>query len=105
MAGVMAGQAALVMNGSNVDANRYRGMMATINSNMPGIAANVMNGQNMSSAFMTTMMNQMQTQLGAMPMGGGFANYSGMFRNMTSHNSFWSNTGTPMTPMTGGMMR
>lgn len=105
MAGLMAGQAPLVMNGSGVNQNRYRSMMGTINSNMSAIAANVINGQGMSSTFMTGMMSQMQTQLGAMPMGGGFSNYSGMFRNMTSHSSFWSTTGTPMTPMSGGMMK
>jgi hypothetical protein len=105
MAGLMAGQATLVMNGSGVNQNRYRSMMGTINSNMPAIAANAMNGQGMSSTFMTGMMSQMQAQLGTMPTGGGFTNYSGMFRNMTSHSSFWSNTGTPMTPMSGGMMR
>lgn len=105
MVGLMAGQATLVMNGSGANMNRYRSMMASINSNMSGIAANVINGQGMSSTFMTGMMSQMQTQLGAMPMGGGFSNYSGMFRNMTSHSSFWSNTGTPMTPMSGGMMK
>jgi hypothetical protein len=96
----MAGQSGQVMNGSGVNVNRYRSMMGTINSNMSAIAANTM-----SSIFMTGMMSQMQTQLGAMPMGGGFANYSGMFRNMTSHSSFWSSTGTPITPMTGGMMK
>lgn len=104
MAGLMAGQAPLVMIGSGANQNRYRSMMGTINSNMPAIAANVMNGQGMSSTFMTNMMAQMQTQLGGMPINGGFTNYSGMFRNMTSHNSFWSNAGTPMTPMSGGMM-
>jgi hypothetical protein len=93
------------MNGSAVNQNRYRSMMGTINSNMSAITANVLNGQGMGSTLMTGMMSQMQTQLGAMPMSGGFANYSGMFRNMTSHTSFWSNTGTPMTPMSGGMMR
>jgi len=105
MVGVMAGQAALVMNGTTVNQNRYRNMMGTINSNMPAITANVTNGQSMNSTFMTGMMSQMQTQIGAMPISGGFVNYSGMFRNMTSHSSFWSNTGTPMTPMSGGMMR
>lgn len=104
MAGLMAGQAALVMNGSAVNQNRYRSMMGTINSNMSAIAANVMNGQTVNSSFMTSMMSQMQTQLGVMPISGGFTNFSGMFRNMTSHNSFWSNT-TPVTPMSGGMMR
>ena len=105
MAGLMAGQAALVMNGSGANMNRYRSMMGTINSNMPAIAANVMNGQGMNSTLMTNMMNSMQTQLGTMSMTGGFSNYSGMFRNMTSHSSFWTPTGSPMTTMTGGMMR
>lgn len=105
MAGVMAGQAALVMNGSAVNQSRYRNMMGTINSNMPAITANVTNGQGMNSTFMSGMMSQMKTQIGAMPISGGFVNYSGMFRNMTSHSSFWSNIGTPMTPMSGGMMR
>jgi len=102
---MMAGQAALVMNNGAVHQNRYRSMMGTINSNMSAITANVTEGQGMNSTLMTTMRDQMQTRLGAMPMSGGFANYSGMFRNMTSHSSFWSNTGTPMTPMSGGMMR
>lgn len=106
MAGLMEGQASLVMNnGSGANLNRYRSMMATINSNMSGVAANVMNGSGMNSTFMTNMMSQLQSQLGAMPVGGTFMNYSGMFRNMTSHSSFWSNTGTPMTPMSGGMMK
>jgi len=105
MAGLMAGQAPLVMNGNTVNQSRYRSMMGTINSNMPAIAANVMNGQGMSSPFMMNMMSQMQTQLGDMQINGGFTNYSGMFSNMTSHSSFWSNTGTPMTPMSGGMMQ
>ena len=102
MAGLMAGQAGLVMNGSGLNVNRYRGMMGTINSNMSAIAANTMN-----TTFMTGMMSQMQAQLGAMPMAGGFTNYSGMFRNMTSHRYFWNTTAgttTPTTPMSGGMM-
>ena len=103
-AGLMMGQSTLVMSGTGANMNRYRSMMATINSNMSGIAANVMNGMDMTSTFMTGMMSQMQTQLGAMPSTGGFSNYSGMFRNMTSHNQFWSNTGMPMSPMSGGMM-
>jgi len=100
MAGMMAGQAALVMNGTAVNQNRYRSMMGMINRDMSVITANATD-----SAFMTGMMSQMRAQLGGMPMNGGFANYSGMFRNMTSHSRFWSNTGTPMTPMSGGMMR
>lgn len=105
MVGLMSGQAGLVMNGTGVNVNRYRSMMATINTNMPAIAANVINGQGMNSATMTSMMGTMQTQLGSMPMTGGFTNYSSMFRNMTSRNSFWSNTGMPMNPMGGGMMQ
>jgi hypothetical protein len=105
MAGLMAGQSTLVMNGSEVSVNRFRTMMGVINSNMPAISANAMNGLSMNSTFMTSMMNSMQTQVGAVSMTGGFANYSGMFRNMTSHSRFWTDTGTPMTPMNGGMMR
>lgn len=106
MAALMAGQAPLVMNanGSGADPGRYRGMMATINGNMPGITANVMAGQGMTSPFMTAMMGQMRTQLSTMPVSGGFGNYSAMFRNMTGHGSFWSYGGTPMSPMSGGMM-
>lgn len=100
MAGLMAGQAGLVMNGRTVDVNRYRSMMGSINSNLPVITANAAD-----STFMTGMMSQMQAQLGGMQVSGGFANYSGMFRNMTSSRNFWSSTGTPMTPMSGGMMR
>ena len=37
MAGLMAGQAALVINGSAVSQSRYRGMMGAINSNMSTI--------------------------------------------------------------------
>ncbi|MHB8058337.1 MAG: hypothetical protein ACYDHC_10655 [Desulfuromonadaceae bacterium] len=99
MADLMAGQAALVMNGSGVNQNRYRSMMGTINSNMSAIAANGIN-----STFVTNMMSQLQAQLGAMSVTAPFMNYSGMFRNMTSHSNFW-NTGTPTTPMSGSMMR
>ena len=107
MAGLMAGESAQVMTGSSVNVNRYRSMMATINTNMPGIAANAKNGLSMNSTFMTTMMSAMQSQLGAIPMTGGFMNYSAMFRNMTSSGYFWntnSGTTTPKTPMGGGMM-
>jgi hypothetical protein len=103
MAGLMAGQAGQVMTGSSVNVSRYRSMMGTINSNMSGIAANVMNSMGMNSTFMTTMMTTMQTQLGAIPTTGGFMNYSGMFRNMTSNRYFW-NGAIPATPMSGGMM-
>lgn len=99
MADLMAQQSSLVMNGSGVNMNRYRIMMGTINSNMPAISANTM-----GNTFMTGLMGRMQSQLGGTSIGGGFANYSGMFRNMTSHGSFWSPTGTPKNPMSGGMM-
>ena len=105
MAGLMAGQSGQVMNGSGVNVNRYRSMMGTINSNMSAITANTM-----SSTFMVGMMSQMQAQLAAMPMTGGFNNYSGMFRNMTSNRYFWTTpagttTPTPITPMSGNMMK
>jgi hypothetical protein len=103
MAGLMAGQAGQIMTGSTVNVSRYRSMMGTINSNLSGIAANVMNSMGMNSTFMTSMMTTMQSQLGSIPMTGGFMNYSGMFRNMTSSRYFWSGT-TPTTPMRGGMM-
>ena len=105
MVGLMSGQAGLVMSGTGVNVNRYRGMMATINTNLPAICANVINGQGMNSSVMVSMMGTMQSQIGSMPMSGGSADYSSMFQNMTSHSSFWSNTGMPMTPMGGGMMR
>jgi len=105
MVGLMSGQAGLVMNGARVNVNRYRSMMATLNTNMPAIAANIINGQGMNSAFMISMMSTMRTQLGSMPMTGGFTNYSAMFRNMTSHSRFWTSTGLPMNPMGGGMVQ
>lgn len=109
MAGLMAGQALLVMNnGSAVDMNRYRSMMGTINSNMPGITDNAVNGLGMDSSFMTSMRNQMVTTIQNMPIGSGFMNYSGMFRNMTSHSAFWNYTGNRWQPGgtmgSGGMM-
>mgnify|MGYP001424684053 CR=1 FL=1 len=82
MAGIMAGQSALVMNGTAVNQNHYRSMMGMINRDMSVITANATD-----STFMTGMRNQMQTQLRNMQMNGGFANYSGMFRNMTSHSN------------------
>jgi hypothetical protein len=110
MAGLMAGQATLLMNnGRSVDVNRYRRMMGTINSNMPYITDNAVNGIGMDSSFMTSMRNQMDATIRNMPIGGGFMNYSGMFRNMTSHNAFWNYTGNRWQPGTmmgnGGMMR
>jgi hypothetical protein len=104
MVGLMSGESAQVMTGSSMNMSRYRSMMGTINSNMSGITANVKSGLGMTSPFMTTMITTMQSQIGAIPMSGGFMNYSAMFRNMTSSRYFWSNTGTPTTPMGGGMM-
>lgn len=83
MAGIMAGQAEFVMNGRGVSSvDRYRSMVGMINYDMSVITANATD-----STFMTGMRNQMQTQLRNMQMNGGFANYSGMFRNMTSHSN------------------
>ena len=104
MAGLMSGQAALVMNGSGVYVNRYRSMMGMINTNMPFISTNAANGLDMNSSFMTSMRNQMQAELAAMPISGGFMNFSGMFRNMTSHQYFWNYSGGQMQAG-GGMMR
>lgn len=103
MAGLMAGQAALVMNGNNVNVNRYRSMMGTINTNMPSISTNAMSGLDMNSSFMTSMRTQLQSQLAAIPMSGGFMNFSGMFRNMTSHQYFWNYSGGQMLPGSGMM--
>jgi len=109
MVGLMAGQSALVMpDGKSVNVNRYHSMMGTINANMSGIAANVEHHLDEHSTFMSTMMASIHDHLGEIPTTGGFMNYSGMFRNMTSSRHFWdttSGTSTPMTPMSGGMMK
>ncbi|WP_298273254.1 hypothetical protein [Geobacter sp.] len=103
MAGLMASQAGLVMNGSSVNMGRYRLMMGEINQNLPQIADNAYQGMGMGSSFMTAMQTQMQTKLAAMPSTGGFGNYSGMFRNMTTLHAFWNYSGSRWQP-TGGMM-
>ena len=102
MAALMAEQAPLVMNGNGANANRYRGMMGEINMSMPSITDNAMNGLGMDSPFITAMRNRMHTTLQNMPTGTGFMNFSGMFRNMTSHSTFWNYTGNRWQP--GGMM-
>jgi len=107
MVDLIAGQSGQIMNGSSVHVDRYRSMMATLNTNMSGITANAGNGLGMNSTFMTAMMTTLQSQLGVIPTTGGFMNYSAMFRNMTSNRYFWhttSGTTTPTTPMRGGMM-
>ncbi len=103
MAALMMNEAGLVMNGSVVYKNRYRGMMGEINQYLPQIANNAYQGMGMNSTFMSTLMSQMQTLLAAMPMMGGFGNYSTMFTNMTSHQIFWNYTGSHWQP-TGTMM-
>ncbi|WP_298437041.1 hypothetical protein [Geobacter sp.] len=103
MAALMAGQAGLVMSGSSVNKGRYRLMMGQINQNLPQIANNAYQGMGMGSAFMTTMQSQLQTMLAAMTSTGGFGNYSGMFRNMTTLHYFWNYSGSRMQP-TGGTM-
>lgn len=82
MAGLMAGQSALVMpDGKSVIVNRYHSMMATINANMSGIATNVDNHLDIHSTFMTTMMTAMHDHLGTISTTGGFMNYSSMFHH------------------------
>lgn len=104
MAALAAGQEALVMDGSSVYVDRYRSMMGTIDANMASIGSNATGGLDMNSAFMTGMRNQMQSQLATMPMTGGFLNFSGMFRNMTSYQPFRNYSGGMMQPGSG-MMR
>jgi hypothetical protein len=107
MAALMGQAAPLVMNGSGVYVNRYRGMMGEIDQNLPEIVYNAVSGAGMGSAFMQAMLTQMEAFLQSMPTGGGFMNYSGMFSNMTSHTTFWNYTGGRWQPagMTGsGMM-
>lgn len=108
MAEVMAEQNSLALNGDGVHLNRYRAMIGEINRSMPQIADNAASGLGMDSAAMTAVRDRMRTRLQNTPTGGGFMNYSGMFRNMTSHASFWnysSNTWRPAGGMTGsGMM-
>ncbi|KAF0217116.1 MAG: hypothetical protein FD174_3417 [Geobacteraceae bacterium] len=102
MTSLMAEQAPLVMNGAGINRGRYRAMMGEINLNMSQITDNAMNGSGMDSAPMTAMRDRMRTMLQGMQVGGGFTNYSGMFRNMTSHSAFWNYTGSRWRP--GGMM-
>lgn len=103
MASLMANQAGLVMNGTRVNAARFRGMMGQMNQNLPQIADNVTQGLGMNSTFMTSMRSRMQAMLGAIPATSGFGNYSAMFRNMTSQSYFWNYSGGRMRPMGGGM--
>lgn len=103
MAEAMAGQSSLVMNGGVVHLDRYRAMMGEINRSTPEIADNAANGLGMESAAMTAMRDRMRSRLQNTPSGGGFMNYSGMFRNMTSHASFWNYSGGTWRPG-GGMM-
>lgn len=103
MAGLMANQGGLVMNGSGANRARYRSMMGLINQNLPQIAGNATQGMGMTSSVMTAMQTRMQTMLAAISPSSGFGNYSSMFRNMTSHQYFWNYSGTKWQP-TGGMM-
>ncbi|GAM10866.1 hypothetical protein OR1_03166 [Geobacter sp. OR-1] len=104
MASLMADQAALVMNGTSVNAGRFRSMMGLMNQNLQQIADNSNQGLGMNSTFMNSMRGQMQGMLGVITTStGGFGNYSGMFRNMTSQRYFWNYTGGRMHPR-GGMM-
>ncbi len=104
MASLMGDQAGLVMNGTNVNAARFRGMMGQMNQDLPQIADNAAQGLGMNSAFMTSMQTQMQAMLGTISTVSGFGNYSAMFRNMTSQQYFWNYSGGRMHPASG-MMR
>lgn len=101
MAGLMADQAGLVMNGNGAYPARYRGMVGQINQELPQLAANA--GQGPNSTFMNSMRSQMQTSLGGIATTSGFGNYSAMFRNMTSHQYFWNYSGGQMRPRSGMM--
>ena len=100
MAGLMGSQSGLVMSGNNANMARFRSMMGQINQNLPQIASNAVQ---VNSAFMNSMMSQMQTSLTGIPVSSGFRNFSSMFRNMTSHQYFWNYSGSKWQP-TGGMM-
>ena len=91
VASLMGSQMAQVMSGTNganttVDVNRYRGMMGTIFSNMSSIK-----GSN-SQSGMTTLINNMMTNLPNIPAGQPFHNMSAAFRG-------------GMMGGTGGMMK
>ncbi|WP_243369963.1 hypothetical protein [Geotalea sp. SG265] len=100
MAGLMASQSGLVMNGTSTNVTRFRGMMGVINANLPEIAANYQGG--MGSAFMISMQNMMQTQLAGIPTTS-FMNFSSSFRNMTGARYFWNYSGGTMQPRSGSM--
>ena len=91
VASLMGSQMAQVMSGTSVanttvDVNRYRGMMGTIFSNMSSIK-----GSN-SQSGMTTLINNMMTNLPNIPAGQPFHNMSAAFRG-------------GMMGGTGGMMK
>ncbi|SNB45708.1 hypothetical protein [Geobacter sp. DSM 9736] len=104
MAGLMAEQSALVMNGRSVNTNNFRSMMGEINDYLPQIADNAIGGEGMNSVFMNTMRARMQTAMESLPAYGGFRNYSATFRSMTSVTYFWNFSGGRMQPR-GGTMR
>ena len=98
MAGLMADQAPLVMNEQRVYAERFRNMMGEMNQNLSLIATNAASGGPMNSTIMNQIWAQMQERIGGVPVAGGFTNYSGMFRNQTSHSYFWNYSGGRMRP-------
>lgn len=98
MAGLMADQAPLVMNEQRVYAERFRNMMGEMNQNLSLIATNAASGDPMNSTVMNQIRAQMQERVEGVPVTGGFANYSGMFRNHTSHSYFWNYSGGRMRP-------
>lgn len=98
MAGLMGDQAGVVMNGRTPDVGRYRGMMGQIGQSLQEIAYSTAQGEGMNSGTMQTLRDEMHNSISAIPaMTSG--NYSGMFRNMTSHRSFWNTSGGNKMPM------
>lgn len=102
MAAIMAQQAPLVITGTGVNQSRFQNMMGQMNLYMPQIVQNATSGLPITSPTMTTFCNQMTTLLQNTGTGTGFGNYSSMFRNYTSHSSFWTNNAGTWRP--GGMM-
>lgn len=106
MAGLMADQAPLVMNEQRAYSDRYRSMMGEMNLSLSRIADNVADGDGTNSTLMNQLRTQMHTRIQGVPVTGGFANYSAMFRNQTSHSYFWNYSGGRMHASGGmGMMR
>lgn len=102
MASLMADQSPQVMPDGVFNRKLYHAMMGQINLKMPYITANVVPGSADVVPTMDTIRQDMITYMGQVRMTGTFTNYTAMFNNMTSHQSFWNYSGSRMSP--GGMM-